>query len=678
MLGGRIETPRFNLHNEVMVRKHVHAAVLSELLRLLRHAEETQELSYYELEALQEARTHAFPDYIATYLFDEDKQYRQQPYSVASLATVISQYKPHLLHTIRAVFAHYWPESDRHVVSEAALERYIDELPLHLQEVIDRLHGRLLWVVGVQEKLLTAQQRGLLEPDEDRMLARCKRYLQQLAQHEMSTYTLTVLAVEGFLPGYGLYDSGIKAFASRAFLMGERKRDFELTRPPSMALREYVPGNLIYANSGRFKVVLYHFPIGERQSDLERYEVDVQHERVTEVRQHSTGGYNDGQFHAMLTGLPMCDVDISYVPRISDDETNRFQLPVAILGYLKQEHRGGLVYTLASQEVQHRFGQLVRLVNVGPADRVRRGEFGYPICTVCGAVRSPYASERDLEHFKQLHKERCGKEPEHVAITTDGRVDGLLFQGLVDRSTAVNLGEALRIGATQVLEMENQDLQILPLPQVNGSYHLFLYDPMPGGSGLLQQVIERWQVICATAIDNLNHCESQCKQSCYNCMRTYRNIFYHELLDRHKAIQCLREQQQIPHYERDLSPVQETALHTGQGTNRGEQDLAAILVQAGLPQFEHQHTIDLGKPLGTTVADLFYEDPAHGTQLAVYLDGLSKGIHGNRNRQQIDRMIRESLEEIGIDVIEIAVADLDDPEAMKRHLRRISMKLRHR
>ncbi len=47
------------------------------------------------------------------------------------------------------------------------------------------------------------------------MLARCKRYLQQLAHKDMSTYTLTVLAIEGFLPGYGTYETGIKAFASR-------------------------------------------------------------------------------------------------------------------------------------------------------------------------------------------------------------------------------------------------------------------------------------------------------------------------------------------------------------------------------------------------------------------------------------------------------------------------------
>ena len=101
-------------------------------------------------------------------------------------------------------------------------------------------------------------------------------------------------------------------------------------------------------------------------------------------------------------------------------------------------------------------------------------------------------------------------------------------------------------------------------------------------------------------------------------------------------------------------------------------------MQAGLPQFLHQHSIDLGKPLGITTPDLFYEDEVRGTQLAIYLDGLSKGIHGNKDQHQLDRMVRESLEEEGYDVIEIASSDLDDPEAMKRHLKRISMKMRRR
>src|SRR5260370_15060129 len=156
----------------------------------------------------------------------------------------------------------------------------------------------------------------------------------------MSSYTLTVLAVEGFLPGYGTYEPGIKAFASRTYLAATGKHDFELSRISSMALREYVPGNLIYANGGRFKVALYHVPIGEQQVEMERYQVNVERERITEVSISADAvQYNSGNQAAKLAGLPICDSDISYISRINDEEQNRFQMPGAVLGYLKRTHR---------------------------------------------------------------------------------------------------------------------------------------------------------------------------------------------------------------------------------------------------------------------------------------------------------------------------------------------------
>ena len=71
-----------------------------------------------------------------------------------------------------------------------------------------------------------------------------------------------------------------------------------------------------------------------------------------------------------------------------------------------------------------------------------------------------------------------------------------------------------------------------------------------------------------------------------------------------------------------------------------------------------------------------FEPSFAGDLPGIYLDGLSKGIHGNAERTKIDRIMREQLECDGIDVIEIAAADLIDPEAMKRHLKRIAVKLR--
>ena len=45
---------------------------------------------------------------------------------------------------------------------------------------------------------------------------------------------------------------------------------------------------------------------------------------------------------------------------------------------------------------------------------------------------------------------------------------------------------------------------------------------------------------------------------------------------------------------------------------------------------------------------------------------------------QASHVLLDIVHEEGYDVIELASSDLDDPEAMKRHLKRINMKLRRR
>ncbi len=60
--------------------------------------------------------------------------------------------------------------------------------------------------------------------------------------------------------------------------------------------------------------------------------------------------------------------------------------------------------------------------------------------------------------------------------------------------------EALRAGMTQVLEMEREDLHVLVIGRVGeAAVDGLLYDPMPGGSGLLEQMLARWPEVVAAA-----------------------------------------------------------------------------------------------------------------------------------------------------------------------------------
>lgn len=675
LLNAPIETPRFNLRNPVMLRKHGHAMVLSELIRLSRTVPTRGTAPDQAREAAQ-VLAEVLPNFISAYLFDEDRRYRPEPFDVSRIATMIGRHRSRLVEAATRIFATHWPEEAADEVSPEVIGRYVDDMGERLQEVVTRLHRRMTWARETQRQLLRAKERGLLDEFEERLLRRCETYLKSLVKAERVNYTLTVLAVEGFLPGYGTYEGGVRGFASRSLAAGAKAFEFDLSRPPSMAIREFVPGNLVYANSGRFKVTLFHLPVGEREVQPEHYVVNVEKEYLRE-KGVGRGGYGETGERELI-GIPISDVDLTYTSRITDEEENRFQMPVQVLGYRKPVHRGGEAYQIGSAKLLHLRGQEVRLVNVGPADRVKQGNLGYPVCRVCGATRSPYASSSDLQHFAQIHKERCGQEPGWIGFSADAQVDGLAIQGLESKPDAVNLGEALRLGATRILEMAPDDLHLLTFPTEDGRWDLFVYDPMPGGSGLLSQVLERWKEVKDRGIETVAACPGQCERSCYLCLRSYGNVSYHGLLDRHIARRLLEGLGEVRHEYEIPAQASAAAPASAPSTSDSEVTLAAMIERAGFSPPRRQAPIAIGPPYGTTTPDFSYQDDGHDIAVAVYLDGLSKGIHGHPNRQRVDQMIRQQLEADGWSVIVVASSDLSDPEAMVLHFRRLAHALKQR
>ncbi len=106
--------------------------------------------------------------------------------------------------------------------------------------------------------------------------------------------------------------------------------------------------------------------------------------------------------------------------------------------------------------------------------------------------------------------------------------------------------------------------------------------------------------------------------------------------------------------------------------NVAEQSLADMLARAGFPAPMAQQPIDLGRPLGTTVPDFFWPGEDDEPGVCLYLDGLSKHIHGNAATKQRDRAIRDTLRNRGYEVIAIAASDLYDAGEMRSHFRRLA------
>jgi hypothetical protein len=110
--------------------------------------------------------------------------------------------------------------------------------------------------------------------------------------------------------------------------------------------------------------------------------------------------------------------------------------------------------------------------------------------------------------------------------------------------------------------------------------------------------------------------------------------------------------------------------------NEAEARLREAILKSGLPEPASQKSIPLPKPFTITTPDFFYEDPKEVTDgICIYLDGLSKHIHGNPATKQVDDAIRTYLREHDYAVLELPASHLNDPDALQDFIYRLARKL---
>jgi hypothetical protein len=154
-------------------------------------------------------------------------------------------------------------------------------------------------------------------------------------------------------------------------------------------------------------------------------------------------------------------------------------------------------------------------------------------------------------------------------------------------------------------------------------------------------------------------------------MKSYRNVFYHEILDRHRASEILDDLVTIE-FSHDIPENVVEEAGDGENTLRSEERLESILSNEGFPPPTKQHPIPLtveGFPtLNRTVPDFVYIEK----KVAIYLDGMSGHLHGNSETALVDRLISDKLDELGWEIIRIQYPELNDPQVMNIYFRKLS------
>ncbi|RJQ08841.1 MAG: DUF1998 domain-containing protein [Dehalococcoidia bacterium] len=199
------------------------------------------------------------------------------------------------------------------------------------------------------------------------------------------------------------------------------------------------------------------------------------------------------------------------------------------------------------------------VTNTGPR------QDGYSYCTRCGlieptAIPTGRTSAPHAKPYPDMREPECpgGASTQGLVLGTDFISDVLLVSIQVEQPLTLRPGylatdvslrtvsEALTIAATTMLEIEPGELQAEYRPALTQLGHegleaeIYLYDTLSGGAGFTRRARDLGRGLFEQALKLLETCPSNCDRSCYRCLRSFRNRFEHDLLDRHLGSTLLR------------------------------------------------------------------------------------------------------------------------------------------
>ena len=666
MISGEIRVPAFSMRNDPLIRKHVHSTILTDL----RAGAD---------EGLGQVLENTFPSFVAGWFtrrwFDESNKawkpaWLKKPPAFDEYEAAISARQERLLQVGGSVFGEAWPADDMEAVGPEAIAQAVAGAAPRLRRHVHRLYDRVQSYRDEVSALRRTEDERPLTKAEEAQLRRLRTALNALkSEDRLANYGLSWLSVDGYFPGYAMTRDSVRAYSLDPFL--------EVSRPSTIALRELTPANFVYANKNVFRPRKLHLQqsVGEDGSPGEtldcrlRWHADPERLELTE-QQKTEGGA--GASAVEVASYRLAEVQLRREQDIDDREKGRRRVGFSILGLLLEQHSGGVRGKLGNRDCSFLRKQHLRLVNLGMPRR-KSGTFSlFPVCTVCGEVRSPRASEGELERFGEAHLKSCQRLPGDIALHVDLESDVLKIGPFEDESEPANLIEAIRIGARHVLDMGTTEIEGIRLADSSGGHWAILYDPMPGGSGFLPQIIELWTVVAGKAREVLGACPSECETSCYSCMRHFRNQRDHTSLDRNRAVELLAETATAFERLHRIEPVhRQHAGDEGKGDSDAEMDFGELCKKYGVQvPPEQQFVVDLGNGK-TSIADWAY--PA--SKVLVYIDGMSKGLHGDPAQMQKDRLTRARLKMLGWNVLAMTAEDLKDEVALGMHLEELGIYL---
>jgi len=503
-----------------------------------------------------------------------------------------------------------------------------------------------------------------------------KRRARERAYRELTTdrekaFVLSYLAEEGVLPSY--------QFPTDTFSLDPGVGDTPtLRRPAWIALFEFAPGNMVYANGHKLKSIRAFFE-GHRRSGPGEQGAD-QGGRVERFCFCDQCGFAAKE---VVNNCPQCTHRISQLAEVALIDSFEAEENTQItsvedsrqrLTFKRAEHLMDMAdsevklypYEFVTLEFRNHANLLV--TNWGRQSRGRDQGEQFDLCPLCGRHRPHGLTEKRLERWDENHHGICSGEARSFILGYEFFADVLIFPlapGIAPQDNEEakafcrTLGKALVVGAQERLEIEQDEIAYFQHPDGAGGWTVVFYETAPGGAGYLEQLAQNLPGWAQAAHDRLF--KHDCEHACYRCLKTARNQFDHALLNK-ELVRSVLFQLGVVHSiatprsgrtgdarasavewlhrlnaERQAQPTSDTAI---------EQALLEAIRRSGrlpdpVPQFEISD--EGGKRL--TVPDFAYPDQ----RIAIYCDGFA--YHGNRDALESDARKRNLLQAMGWTVL---------------------------
>lgn len=179
---------------------------------------------------------------------------------------------------------------------------------------------------------------------------------------------------------------------------------------------------------------------------------------------------------------------------------------------------------------------------------------GFDVCSSCGwaqVVDYSQKKNRFEKHKNPFTQKECRggtTNTYHLGHRYMTNVLEIKFQGdskdLYKQPAMLSALYAILDGASQELGIRRDDIDgTLFYRDFGQPPHLILYDTVPGGAGHVDRISKNMYKVFKASLENIDdehHKDCGRDTSCYNCLRNYRNQFFHDVLQRGMAIDILK------------------------------------------------------------------------------------------------------------------------------------------